>query len=79
MTGRVTLTIEDGIGRIVLAAKARALARKRYHVTYDDITAVIVPVLRHRILLNFHAESDSIDSDEVLNRLVGAVPRPKEM
>jgi MoxR-like ATPase len=64
---------------IVLAAKARALSRKRYHVTYEDITAVIVPVLRHRILLNFHAESDSIDSDEVLNRLVGAVPRPKEM
>ena len=63
---------------IVLAAKARALSRKRYHVTYDDITAVIVPVLRHRILLNFHAESDSIDSDEVLNRLVGAVPRPRE-
>ena len=44
---------------IVLAAKARALSRKRYHVAYDDITAVIVPVLRHRILLNFHAESDS--------------------
>jgi len=63
---------------IVLAAKARALSRKRYHVTYDDITAVIVPVLRHRILLNFHAESDSIDSDEVLNRLVAAVPRPRE-
>jgi len=63
---------------IVLAAKARALSRKRYHVTYDDITSVIVPVLRHRILLNFHAESDSIDSDEVLNRLVAAVPRPKE-
>ena len=36
---------------IVLAAKARALSRKRYHVTYDDITSVIVPVLRHRILL----------------------------
>jgi MoxR-like ATPase len=63
---------------IVLAAKARALSRKRYHVTYDDITSVIVPVLRHRILLNFHAESDSVDSDEILNRLVATVPRPKE-
>ena len=63
---------------IVLAAKARALSRKRYHVTYDDITSVIVPVLRHRILLNFHAESDSIDSDEVLNRLIAHVVRPKE-
>jgi MoxR-like ATPase len=63
---------------IVLAGKARALSRKRYHVTYDDITSVIVPVLRHRVLLNFHAESDSIDTDEVLNRLIAAVARPKE-
>jgi MoxR-like ATPase len=63
---------------IVLAAKARALSRKRYHVTYEDVTSVIVPVLRHRILLNFHAESDSIDTDEILNRLVADVPRPKE-
>jgi MoxR-like ATPase len=63
---------------IVLAAKARALSRKRYHVTYDDVASVIVPVLRHRMILNFHAESDSVDTDEVLNRLVASVPRPKE-
>jgi MoxR-like ATPase len=63
---------------IVLAAKARALAHKRYHVSYDDITSVVVPVLRHRILLNFHAESDRIDTDEILNRLIAHVPRPKE-
>src|SRR6266568_4655562 len=63
---------------VVLAAKARALSRKRYHVSYDDITSVILPVMRHRILLNFHAESDSIDSDEVLNRLIAHVLRPKE-
>ena len=63
---------------IVLAAKARALSRKRYHVTYDDITALVVPVLRHRILLNFHAESERIDADEILNRLIAQVPRAKE-
>src|ERR1700753_3413814 len=63
---------------IVLAAKARALSRKRYHVTYDDIAALAVPVLRHRILLNFHAESERIDADEILNRLLAQVPRPKE-
>jgi MoxR-like ATPase len=63
---------------IVLAAKARALSRKRYHVTYEDVTSVIVPVLRHRVLLNFHAESDSIDTDDILTRLVAHVPRPKE-
>ena len=63
---------------IVLAAKARALSRKRYHVTYEDITAVAIPVLRHRILLNFHAESERIDTDEILGRLVAHVARPKE-
>jgi MoxR-like ATPase len=63
---------------IVLAAKARALSRKRYHVTYDDITSLAVPVLRHRILLNFHGESERIDADEILNKLIEQVPRPKE-
>jgi MoxR-like ATPase len=63
---------------IVLAAKARALSHKRYHVTYDDITSVVAPVLRHRILLNFHAESDRIDTDEIIGRLIAQVPRPKE-
>jgi MoxR-like ATPase len=63
---------------IVLAAKARALSRKRYHVTYEDITAVAVPVLRHRILLNFHAESERIDTDDILQRLLAHVSRPKE-
>ena len=63
---------------IVLAAKARALSRNRYHVTYEDITALAVPVLRHRILLNFHAESERIDADEILKRLIAHVPRPKE-
>ncbi len=63
---------------VVLAAKARALSRKRYHVSYDDITSLVLPVLRHRILLNFHAESDRIDADEILTRLIADVPRPKE-
>jgi MoxR-like ATPase len=62
---------------IVLAAKARALSRRRYHVAYEDITAMAIPVLRHRILLNFHAESDRIDSDEILSRLLEYMPPPK--
>ncbi|HEX8713032.1 MAG TPA: AAA family ATPase [Terracidiphilus sp.] len=63
---------------IVLAAKARALSHQRYHVTYDDITSVAAPVLRHRILLNFHAESDHVDTDEVIRKLLAHVPQPKE-
>ena len=61
---------------IVLAAKARALSRGRYHVAYEDITSLAIPVLRHRILLNFHAESDRIDSDEILHRLLEHMPPP---
>src|ERR1700676_5445551 len=61
---------------IVLSAKARALAHHRYHVAYEDITALATPVLRHRILLNFHAESDRIDSDEILRRLLAHMPPP---
>ena len=63
---------------IVLAAKARALSHQRYHVTYDDITAVVAPVLRHRVLLNFHAESDRVETDDLLRQLIAQVPRPKE-
>jgi MoxR-like ATPase len=61
---------------IVLAAKARALARRRYHVAYEDVTALAIPVLRHRILLNFHAESDRVDADEILRRLLEHMPPP---
>lgn len=63
---------------IVLAAKARALSKKRYHVTYEDIISLVLPVLRHRILLNFHAESERVDADEILKRLLAHMPPPKE-
>src|SRR5271155_149532 len=59
---------------IVLASKARALAHHRYNVAYEDILALAIPVLRHRILLNFHAESERIESDEILRRLLQHLP-----
>jgi MoxR-like ATPase len=61
---------------VVLASKARALAHRRYHVSYEDITALAIPVLRHRILLNFHAESDRVGADEILRQLIAHVPAP---
>ena len=61
---------------IVLASKARALSRHRYHVTSEDIASLAIPVLRHRILLNFHAESDRIEPDEILRRLIEYMPPP---
>jgi len=62
---------------IVLAAKARALMKRRYHVTYEDVRALATPVLRHRILLNFHAESDRLTQDDILRRLLEWKPAPR--
>jgi len=63
---------------LVLAAKARALMKRRYHVMYEDITLLMPPILRHRILLNFQAESDRLTQDDILKKLLEAMPAPKE-
>ncbi len=55
---------------ITLAAKARALLAGRYHVTREDIAALALPVLRHRVLTNYFAESDGVTVDQVLRQLV---------
>ncbi len=62
---------------LVLAGKARAILHGRYNVSCEDIRAMALPVLRHRILLNFQAESERVDSDQVIKKLVDAVPEPK--
>jgi len=61
---------------LVLGGKARALLNGRYHVDFDDILQLARPVLRHRVLRNFHAESEKITSDELISRLIDAVPLP---
>jgi MoxR-like ATPase len=63
---------------LVLSAKARALMRGRYHVTYEDIRALYIPVLRHRILLNFHAESDRLKQDDILKRILEWKGAPRD-
>ncbi len=62
---------------VVLASKARALVRGRYHVSFEDVRALAAPILRHRILLNFHAESERLDSDAILKRILEWKPEPK--
>ena len=61
---------------LVLGGKARALMRGRVHVNFDDIRALAKPVLRHRILRNFHAESERVTSEQIINKLLDAVPMP---
>ena len=62
---------------LVMAAKARALMQNRYHVTVADIQSLVLPVLRHRVLTNFHAESDGVSSDQVLTQLIEEKPAPR--
>lgn len=61
---------------LTLGGKARALTEGRFHVSFDDIRALAHPVLRHRVLLNFHAESEGITSDQIIDQLLDAVPVP---
>ncbi|MGC4053879.1 MAG: hypothetical protein QM757_32725 [Paludibaculum sp.] len=63
-----------GAQNLVLAAKARALMRGRYHVSFEDVAALLRPVMRHRILLNFQAESDRLTADDVLKKILEVVP-----
>src|SRR5437660_3367514 len=61
---------------LVLGAKARAITNGRYHVSYDDIRAMAHPVLRHRVLTNFRAESEGITTDQMVDELLNAVAVP---
>jgi MoxR-like ATPase len=63
---------------LVLAAKARSLMRGRYHVTFDDVRSLYQPILRHRVLLNFHAESDRLQQDDILKQVLDWKPAPRE-
>jgi MoxR-like ATPase len=62
---------------LVLASKARALMHGRFHVAYEDIRALATPILRHRVLLNFHAESDKVNTDEIILRLLEVKTTPR--
>jgi MoxR-like ATPase len=62
---------------MILGGKARALMHGRYHVGFDDIRALALPVLRHRILLNFHAQSERVTTDQIIAQLIKSVPTPK--
>ena len=62
---------------LILGGKARALTNGRYHVSFDDVRAMAHPVLRHRIITNFHAQSEGITTDILVDRLLEAVPLPR--
>jgi MoxR-like ATPase len=61
---------------LILAAKSHALLQGRLNVSCDDVRSYALPVLRHRVLCNFAAASEGVDSDEIVRRLLEAVPEP---
>ncbi len=63
---------------LVLGAKARALLNRRTHVTCDDIQALAKPVLRHRIVMSFTAESEGVTTDQLVERLLDVTPTKED-
>jgi MoxR-like ATPase len=60
---------------LVLGGKVRALMRGRYAVSRDDIRAIALSALRHRIILSFSAEADGVTQPDIVTRLLDVVPR----
>lgn len=63
-----------GVQNLLLGAKARAVLNGRTFASIDDVRAVALPVLRHRVVTNFNAESSGISSDDIINRLLKELP-----
>jgi MoxR-like ATPase len=59
---------------LILGAKARALLRGRSHVAAEDIAALTPPVLRHRVVVSFTAESEGVTPDAIIERIIEATP-----
>jgi MoxR-like ATPase len=59
---------------LILGAKARALLAGRFHVDFADVKELAAPVLRHRLVLNFHAQADKVDVEALVERLLASVP-----
>jgi MoxR-like ATPase len=66
-----------GVQSLILGAKVNALLNDRFYVSVDDIKAVALPALRHRVLINFEAEAERVDSDHILEEIVRFVELPK--
>ena len=63
-----------GAQTLALASKVRALLEGRYNVSFEDVRRVFLPAMRHRILLNFEAQAEGIDPDQVLLDILEKVP-----
>jgi len=67
-----------GVQALVLAGKVRAMLDERYHVSFSDIAASVLPAMRHRILLNFEGQAEGIRTDDVLEQILESTPKTME-
>jgi MoxR-like ATPase len=67
-----------GAQTLTLAAKVRALLSGRYNVSFEDVRRVFLPAMRHRVILNFEAEAESVDPDKILLEILQNVPEKAE-
>ena len=64
---------------LVLAAKALAVLRGQHHVSCDDVAAVAPPIFRHRLVLNFAAQSEGVTADDITRKILEAIPKDKKL
>src|SRR5262249_62033325 len=63
---------------LILGGKARALLNGRLHVTTEDVRSVAFPVLRHRIVTTFNADAEGVTTDDIIQKLIAAIPLPQD-
>jgi MoxR-like ATPase len=64
---------------LIIAGKARAILYGNYHVSCDDVATVAYPVLRHRVICNYTAQAEGITTDDIIGRLLSAVPKDEKL
>jgi MoxR-like ATPase len=64
---------------LALAAKVRALLDGRFNVSFEDIRRVFLPSMRHRVLLNFEAQAENIEVDQILLEILEKVPEKSDV
>src|SRR5262249_34233813 len=63
---------------LILGGKARAVLHGRFHVTTEDVKAVALPVLRHRVMTTFHADAEGITPDQIIGKVLDSIPPPSD-
>ena len=69
----------SGSNSVRIGAKARAILEGRYHATTEDVRAIALPVLRHRVLTTFNAEAAGVTSDDIVNMLIDHIQSPDDL